>query len=280
MANARGKEPNVEAKAMLPVLIRRDITAPFLSCFLLALALSFPPQLAHAQGQTTVDLGAAASFGVLAGTTVTSTGNTTVSGDLGVSPGTAVTGFPPGTVVNGAIHAGDSTAAAAEAALTTAYNDAAGRTGASTDLEGNIGGQTLSPGLFHTTTSLSISSGNLTLNGPGVYIFQIASTLITSSGTQVILTGGATAADIFWQVGSSATLGTTSAFEGNILALTSITLDTGATLDGRALAQNGAVSLDGNSVTVPSAVPEPQTLALVALGLGLIAWRRRVNQAV
>jgi hypothetical protein len=186
--------------------------------------------------------------------------------------------------VNGTIHAGDATAAAAEAALTTAYNDAAGRSLSPVTLIGDIGGNTLFPGLYKSTSSMSISSGDLTLDAQGnpnaVFIFQIASTLTTSSSRQVILSGGANPANIFWQVGSSATLGTSSTFEGNILALTSITLATGATLNGRALAENGQVSLDANSVTAPIAVPEPQSLTLVALGFGLIAWRRRVNSAV
>jgi hypothetical protein len=256
-----------------------DGSAGALSCFLLALALTIPSGLAHAQ-QTTVDLGAAAGFGVLAGTTVTSTGNTVVNGDLGVSPGTAVTGFGPG-VVNGTIHAGDGSAAAAEAALTTAYNDAAGRTVGSISEAGNLGGMTLTPGLYTSSSSLAISSGNLTLDALGdanaVFIFQMASTLTTTSGLGVILAGGANPANIFWQVGSSATLGTTSSFEGNILAFTSITLATGATLNGRALAIGGAVSLDSNNVNVTS-VPEPQSLMLSALGFGLLAWRFRRKQ--
>jgi hypothetical protein len=277
------QERNVEAKAMLPVFIRGDGTARVLSCFLLALALTLPHRLAHAQGQLTVNLGPAASYAVLAGTTVTCTGGTTVKGDLGVSPGTAVTGFPPGTVVNGAIHAGDASAAAAQAALTTAYNDAASRSLNPVSVAGNLGGTTLTPGLYKSTSSLAISSGNLTLDAQGdpnaVFIFQMVSTLTTSSGLQVILSGGANPANIFWQVGSSAALGTSSVFEGNILALTSITLATGATLNGRALARNGQVSLDANSVVTSPLVPEPGTLALFALGFGLIAWRRRVNQA-
>jgi type VI secretion system secreted protein VgrG len=142
---------------------------------------------------------------------------------------------------------------------------------------------TLTPGLYRSTSSLAISSGNLTLDAQGnpnaVFIFQIASTLITSSGLQVILTGGANAANIFWQVGSSATLGTSSVFEGTILAATSITLATGATLDGRALAESGQVSLDTSSLIVPTPVPEPGALALFALGFGLLTWRRGVNRA-
>jgi len=265
---------------MLPICIRRG-TPRVLSCFLLALALTVPDRLAHAQGQTTVNLGAAASYAVLAGTTVTSTGGTTVNGDLGVAPGTAVTGFPPGTVVNGAIHMNDASAIAAEAALATAYADAAGRTVGAITKAGDLGGQTLTPGLYKSTSSLAITTGNLTLDAQGnanaVFIFQMASTLTTGSGIQVILSGGANPANIFWQVGSSATLGTTSVFEGNILALTSISLTTGATLNGRALAENGAVTLDSNPVTTPQ-VPEPGAVALIGLGFGLFAWRRTVNR--
>jgi hypothetical protein len=265
---------NPEAKAMLPVFTNR--TASVLGCFLLALSLTFPHRIARAQGQTTVNLGAAGSYAVLAGSTVTSTGGTVVNGDLGVSPGTAVTGFPPGTVVNGAIHANDASAIAAEAALITAYNDAAGRTLGAITVAGNLGGTTLTPGLYKSTSSLAISSGNLTLDALGnpnaVFIFQMASTLTTSSGLQVILSGGANPANIFWQVGSSATLGTSSVFEGNILASQSISLATGATLNGRALAEVGGVSLDSNSINAP--VPEPGALGLFALGFGLIAWRR------
>jgi hypothetical protein len=206
-------------------------------------------------GPAAVVLGAAANYAVLAGSTVTSTGGTTVDGDLGVSPGTAVTGFPPG-LVNGTIHAGDSASAQAQLDLTTAYNDAAGRTVGAVTVAGNLGGQTLTPGLYKSTSSLEISSGDLTLDAQGnanaVFIFQMASTLTTTSGRQVILSGGAKAANIFWQVGSSATLGTTSAFKGTILADQSITLTTGATLDGRALARIAAVTLDSNTVGLES----------------------------
>ena len=194
----------------------------------------------------TVVLGSAATFAVLAGTTVTNTGNTIVNGDLGVWPGTAVTGFGPG-VVNGTIHAGDVTAQHAQGSLTIAYNDAAGRVGG-TLLAGDLGGRTLTPGLYKSTSTLSIT-GDLTLRGKGVYIFQIASGLAVSGGGRVVLAAGAKASDIFWQVGSSATLGTTAVFNGTILAFTSISLATGATMNGSALAQGGAVTLDDNLVT-------------------------------
>jgi hypothetical protein len=190
----------------------------------------------------------------LAGSTVTNTGPTTVTGDLGVSPGTAVTGFPPGTVI-GAIHAGDPTAAGGIADLTIAYNDAAGRTLCPVTLAGNLGGLTLAPGLYKSTSSLEISSGDLTLdaqgNGSAVFIFQIASSLTTTAGRQIILIGGAKASNVFWQVGSSATIGTNSVFVGTIMADQAITLNTGATLDGRALARIAAVALDSNLVAVP-----------------------------
>jgi hypothetical protein len=202
-----------------------------------------------------VVLGAAAGYAVLAGSTVTSINATTVHGDLGVSPGTAVTGFPPGTV-SGTIHAGDSAAAQAQLDLTTAYNDAAGRTVGAVTVAGNLGGLTLTPGLYKSTSSLEISSGDLALNALGdtnaVFIFQMASTLITTAGRQVILSGGAKAANIFWQVGTSATLGTTSVFEGTIMANQAVTLNTGAVLMGRALARIAAVTMDSNTITVPA----------------------------
>ena len=177
-----------------------------------------------------------------------------VSGDLGVSPGTAITGFPPGVVV-GAQHAGDPTADQGIADLVTAYDDAKGRTLCPVTVAGNLGGLTLGPGLYKSTSSLEISSGDLTLDARGdsnaVFIFQMASTLITTVGRQVVLTNGAAAANIFWQVGSSATLGTSSVFDGTIMADQTVTLNSGATLNGRALAHIGAVNLAGNSVVGP-----------------------------
>ena len=190
------------------------------------------------------------NFSVLAGTTVTNTGSTVVSGDVGVSPGTAVTGFPPG-LAGGVIHSADGAAAQAQAALTAGYIDAAGRTGGTT-VAGDLVGLTLVPGIYKSTSSLGLS-GDVTLDAHGdpaaVFIFQITSTLITGSGSHVVLANGAKACNVFWQVGSSATLGTNSIFKGNIMALTSIALTNGVNLEGRALARNGAVTLDTNTIT-------------------------------
>ena len=209
-----------------------------------------------------VGLGTAGSFAVLAGTTVTNTGPSVIRGDLGVSPGTAVTGFPPGTVSNGTIHRADGVAEDAQADLTTAYNDAAGRS-PTAGVPAFIGaGQTLDPGVYKASSSLDVG-GALTLDAHGdpdaVFIFQAPSTLVTDSASRVILTDGAQACNVFWQVGSSATLGTHSAFDGSILALTSISVDTGDTIVGRALARNGAVTLDDDTITSPSCARTPPT---------------------
>jgi hypothetical protein len=211
-------------------------------------------------GHAGLNLRSAASFAVLAGSTVTNVANegTVVSGDLGVHPGAAVTGFGDGegVVINGAIHAGDAVAGQAKEDLTTAYNDAAGRQNAPIAVAGNLGGLTLAPGLYKSQSSLSIEAGELTLDAGGnadaVWIFQMATTLTTIAGTEVVLAGDAQAKNIYWQVGSSATLGTNSIFKGTIMAEAAVTLTTGATLDGRALARSAAVSLDTNHVTVPA----------------------------
>jgi hypothetical protein len=201
----------------------------------------------------TVGLGTTGSYAVLAGTTVTNTGPSTVHGSLGVSPGSAVTGFPPGVVSGGSIHAADAAASAAQADLTTAFNDAAGRasTGAVT---ADLGGQTLVPGVY-TGGALALG-GALTLDGQGdagaVFILRAASTLVTASASRVTLINGAAACRVFWEVGSSATIGTSSHFAGTVLALTSITAQTNASINGRLLARNGAVTLDSNTFTGPS----------------------------
>jgi hypothetical protein len=220
-----------------------------LSLFLLGAAFALCP-VATAQQQSAVFLGQAGSYAVLGAATVTNTGPTIVNGNLGVWAGTAVTGFGPG-IVNGSEDAGTVAAQHAQASLKIAYNDAAARTSVGiVTVAGDLGGRTLTPGLYKSTSTLAIT-GAVTLHGSGVYIFQIASGLTVSSGGSVVLSGGATSDNVFWQVGSSATLGTTADFKGTILALTSISLATGAKLDGAALARNGAVTLDSNDVTLP-----------------------------
>jgi hypothetical protein len=197
----------------------------------------------------TVGLGTAASFSVLGGSTVTNTGPTTMFGDLGLAPGSSVTGAPH---VLGQTHVDDAVAIAAKNALTTAYNDAAGRPtsgSAGTDLAG----QTFTAGVRTASSSLLLSSGSVILDAQGdpnaVFIFQIGSTLITGSNTTVQLVNGAQACNVFWQVGSSATLGTGTRFVGTVMASATITANTAATIHGRLLAQTGAVNLDTNTIT-------------------------------
>src|SRR5271157_3044324 len=217
-------------------------------------------------------LGSAESFAVLGGSTVTNTHPTTVGGDLGVWPGTAVVGFPPGIVTGGTIHAGDAVAQQAQIDNTTAYNGLASMPFNSTNnLSGqDLGGLTLTSGVYHFDSSAQLT-GTLTLDAQGnnnaFWVFQIGSTLTTASASAVNIinvgSNGGTDDGLFWKVGSSATLGTTTAFEGNILALASITLNTSATIDnGRALAQTGgAVTMDTNTVTITSPLPNNGTLS-------------------
>src|ERR1700730_16281337 len=203
---------------------------------------------------TVIDLGNALSFAVLAGSTVTNTGPSVISGNLGVSPGSAVTGFPPGLVNNGTIHAADATAAQAQASLTNAYNVAAGLT-PTMNLTGlNLGGLTLTPGVYFFSSEAQLT-GTLILDAQGdpnaVFVFQIGSNLTTASAASVVFINGGSGNNTFWQVGASAVLGTGTQFTGNIMALTSITLTTGVNINcGRALARNGAVTLDTNNVFI------------------------------
>jgi hypothetical protein len=205
-------------------------------------------------GQPTVNLGSAGDFAILAGSGITNTGLTIINGDAGTSPTGTVNGFPPG-IVNGSIQAANPIAAQAKLDLTSAYNDAQGRSTGAISLPGNLSGLTLVPGLYSNSSSVMLSAGNVTLDAQGdanaIFIFQMGSTLTTSPGTGVILSGGAQAKNIFWSVGSSATLGTNSVFYGNILADQSISLNTGAILNGRALTRIGAITLQSNKVNMP-----------------------------
>ena len=218
---------------------------------------------------SSVGLGTATSYAVLAGTTITNTGPTKITGDIGLHPGSAVTGFSSVTYV-GAIHLASGAALQAKNALVTAYNDAAGRTPATT-IATELGGQVLKAGVYNSTAGTFGVTGTLTLDAEGdagaVFIFQAASTLITAPGSSIVLTNGATACNVFWQVGSSATLETTTSFKGTIMALTSIALKTGATLQGRALARNGAVTLDTNVISSAAcAPPTAPTIPNTSLG--------------
>ncbi len=217
-----------------------------------------------AESPTPVLLGTAGNFAILAYSAVTNTGPTIVTGDVGLSPttGAAITGFPPGAVT-GTIYTVTAAGPAGSVSdpvlltnakddLTTAYLDAAGRPTTVT-IPTELGGTTLTPGVYDSLSGTFGITGTLTLDGGGdpnaVFIFKAASTLTTAAtNSEVVLINGARASNVFWQVGSSATLGTYSTFVGNILALTSITVNTGATVDGRVLARNGAVTLDSNTI--------------------------------
>ncbi len=243
-----------------------------------------------------VDLGTTSVFAVLAGSTVTNTGSSVVTGSLGVSPGSAITGFPPGIVSGGSIYSAEAVALQAQIDLTAAFLAAANQPCGSVLSGQDLGGQTLTPGVYCYATSAQLT-GALTLNSladpASVFVFQIGSTLTTASNSSVAFINGGKGARVFWQVGSSATLGTTTNFAGNILALTSITLNTGANINcGRALARNGAVTLDTNNVSIGAAgcefapaagpgpgpggsgIPEPATGSLLLLaGVPALLWQ-------
>ncbi len=210
---------------------------------------------AAATSQLPVALLTSDDYAILAGASITNTGITNVTGDLGLSPGTSVTGFPPGVLV-GTMDVANPSAAQSQVDLTAAYNSAAGRSVGPISVAGNVGGMTLPPGLYKSSSGLTISSGDLTLDAKGnpnaIWIFQIASTLTTTSGRKVILTGEAKAANVYWQVGTSATLGTSTVFKGTIMADQSISMNTGASLEGRALARVGSVTLNGNTIVKPT----------------------------
>jgi hypothetical protein len=245
----------------------KPTTAVALTLGVLAIAMvALSAPAGAAAYENSVGLGTAGAYSVLAGTTATDTGSSVLSGDLGVSPGTALTGFAPGHV-GGATNAGNAAAAQAESDLTTAYLDAAGRTPTGTNLGAALVSSTLLPGVYNASSSLGVS-GAVTLDGQGdpnaVFVFQIGDALLTASSTSIVLTGAAQACNVFWQVGSSATLGTTNTFVGTIMALTSITVTTGTTVAGRALARNGAVTLDDDVFTNSNCATTPTTTTVTA----------------
>jgi len=242
----------------------------------------------NADAQDTIYLGMAGNFEVMAGSTVTSTGATVINGgNLGLAPGSSITGFPAGTVVAPYMMEVDNSAVQqADVNLNAAYNQASSLTPTENLTGQNLGGLTLTPGVYSFSSSAALT-GILTLNDEGnpnaQFVFQIGSSLVTASGSSVrTINGGSSLGnDVFWQVGSSATIGTGSAFEGNILARTSITADTGASfMNGRLLAMNGAVTLDDNSLNdaAIATVPENSTFVLFGGGLSaLVAFRRRFS---
>jgi hypothetical protein len=225
---------------------------------------------------TSPRLGTALNFTVLGGSTITNTGPTVVTGELGLHPGTALTGFPPG-VVTSTKHLTDAVALRAKNDLVTAYKDAANAPTTESLTGENLGGKNLVPGVYRFSSSAQLT-GSLTLSGRGVFVFKIGSTLTTASNAVVRLTNGAQACQVFWQVGSSATLGTTTRFQGNLMALQSITLNTGANVAaGRVLARNGAVTLHANHISRPAGnclaatvnTPETGAVSSIVPGLGL-----------
>ena len=231
---------------------RRAATVALLA-ILFSTGLLLP--LSGAQAATTVPLGTAESFAILAGSTITNTGQTVVTGDIGLHPGTAVTGFGPGAdavTQNGSLHVADGVALQAKNDLDIAYTNAAGQTPV-TQVPTELGGTTLTAGVYGSASGTFGVTGPLTLDGEGdpdaVFIFQMGSTLITAAGSSVNMINGADVCNVFWQVGSSATLGSNSTFVGTVMADQSVTLDTGAAVQGRVLARVGAVTMDSNVIT-------------------------------
>ncbi len=249
------------------------------TAWFLAGAMMFLTHAAAAQAP--VDLGTATNFAVLAssGITIAASGTTTITGDIGSYPTATISGTENLTL-NGINHWGDAVTQTAHSDLVTAYGDAAGRDYDVLYADGfDLVGSLLGAGVYNSPASLALS-GILTLDAGGnpnaVWIFQTGTTFITASDSFVSLINGAQANHVFWQVGSSATLGTGTDFAGTILADQSITANTGATVDGRLLAVNAAVTLDFNDVALPTGIPEPATLLLLGSGLAsLLAFRRR-----
>ena len=275
-------------------LLRGDITKKTRDTVVLLAVVGFAAVCvgagSSASAATAPPLGTAGTFVVLGGSTVTNTGSSVLVGDLGVWPGLVIVGFPPG-IVNGTTHAGDAVAMQAQSDLVTAYNDVAGQM-CDTDLTGqDLGGLTLVPGAYCFSASAQLT-GTLTLDAQGdpnaVWAFQTGSTLTTASNAVVDIINGGSSCNVFWQIGSSATLGTGTAFAGSILALTSITSNTSVSLSGQLLARNGAVTLDtitavlcdaeappGSILEVPTLSESAMFLLASLLGLSGFAVIRR-----
>ncbi len=238
---------------ILPV--SREISNPIfarVAGIILFVGLTVTPPFHAAIAATAPSLGTAQGFAVLAGSTVTSTGSTIVTGDLGLYPGSSVTGFPPATFTQGTIHVGDTTAIAAKLAVTSAYDNIAGQA-CDFNLTGqDLGGMTLVPGVYCLLSAPAQLTGQVALNAMGnpnaVWLFRIGSSLTTAGSSSVQMTNGGQPCNVFWQVGTSATLGAGSSFVGTLLAMDSITLTTGANISGRALARNAAVTMDTNNI--------------------------------
>lgn len=242
------RPPDLRNEVPRPVAAVRNV--PIVVLIALLVFFAFGAALSAQEGGG-VGLGTAGNFAVLTGESFTNTGPTTITGDIGIHPGTSVTGFASVTL-DGELHQTDAVAEQAKVDLVTAYNDAAGRSVTGT-IPVELGGQTLPAGVYDSDPGTFGITDTLTLDAEGnpnaLFVFQMESTLITGPGSSVELINGADACNVYWQVGSSATLGTDSSFSGNILALTSITLTTGATVEGRVLARDGSVTLDTNTIT-------------------------------
>lgn len=251
---------------------------------ILLAVVAFTGWQSQAMAQTAVNLGTASNFAILGGSAITfSTGGIFITGDIGSYPTPSVVGIGNVTFVSGSDLTGTGGMAAAKSDLQAAYDSITGQS-ATSGVTAFVNGDTLASGVYSITSAVTDLTGTITLNGSSsdLFIFKMSSTLITGGSSQILLTGGAQASNVFWYVNTSATLGTSSVFVGNVLATTSIDLGTNSSVDGRLLAQNGAVTLGGtDTISVPTAVPEPAAvLWLAPLGaMGFVIWRRRAARS-